>query len=277
MFGVADDLRCPNCAQKRRNKYVGPRVARERTTAPVTIAVIVLATAATAIPKLLYPPLAKYLVATPESIWAGHVWLYMTTTLVHANLLHWFFNLYMLWRFGVGTEIWMGPLRYAGYLILLAFGSMALQFLAAPQNPAVGLSGVVYGLFGTLYALRRRKAFAAEIMQPQLIQALVFWFFLCIVLTQMGTMMVANVAHGGGAVLGWLIGEAILRRERILLIAGVIVLTAALVFSTLWMPWDGTFCLYMARTSSRQGDDQAANDWFDRALSAPRNPIRDLN
>lgn len=244
MFGVADDLRCPGCAQKRRNKYVAPRVMRVRARFPVTITIVGLAVAATLLNWVL-PQFGWYLISVRSAIWNGEIWRLGTTALVHAGfstggILHIAFNLYWFWRFGGPIETWMGSAKFTGYFLLLAFGPMAAQFLVS-AHPAVGLSGVVYGMFGTLFALRRNKDFAAEILQPATIQMLVIWFFLCIVLTQGGMMSVANVAHGGGALLGWVIGRAVLLPRRKVLLGAISALVVALCLLTQWMPWNPAF------------------------------------
>ena len=64
----------------------------------------------------------------------------------------------------------------------------------------VGLSGVVYGLFGLLWVLSRRDSRFRDAMDRQTVQLMVAWFFLCIVLTITGAWKVANVAHGAGCV-----------------------------------------------------------------------------
>ncbi|MFO0947576.1 MAG: rhomboid family intramembrane serine protease [Planctomycetota bacterium] len=244
MFGAADDLRCPNCAQRRRNKYVAPRAVVRQDYLPVTLTIVSLAVGATLL-NWVFPDWGEYLISFRSAVWNGEIWRLGTTTLVHAGfstggILHIAFNLYWFWRFGGPLESWMGSGRFLGYFLLLAFGPMAAQFLASGQ-PAVGLSGVVYGMFGTLFALRRYKDFAAEILQPATVQMLVIWFVICIFLTRGGMMSVANVAHGGGAVLGYLLGRAVLMPQRKVLIAGISALVVVLSLLTQWMPWNEAF------------------------------------
>lgn len=269
MFGAADDLRCAACAQKRRKKYVGPRFERERIRSRVSLATMIAAAALTAGYWVMPDWTGQYLIAAPSAIWRGAVWRFATTTLLHASFLHLAFNLYMFWRFGVALETWLGTVRYGVYLLLLSFGSMATEFLATAGS-AVGLSGVVYGMFGTLYALRRTKGFAAEVMQPSLVQTMVGWFVLCIVLTEFGVMPVANVAHGAGAGLGWVIGVAATKRRRTAYLALLGLATVLVVGATQWMPWDGRFDRFQAEQAARRGDDEAARLWFERAIAAPR-------
>jgi tetratricopeptide (TPR) repeat protein len=48
----------------------------------------------------------------------------------------------------------------------------------------------------------------AQVANRQNAQLFVAWFFICIALTVTNTMPIGNVAHGSGALLGWLIGRA---------------------------------------------------------------------
>jgi len=76
-------------------------------------------------------------------------WRLFTVTLVHGNIVHLMFNMYALWIIGPIVEALYGPWRYlAIYLICAAAGSAASY--ATSFAPAVGASGAVFGLFGTL-------------------------------------------------------------------------------------------------------------------------------
>ena len=97
----------------------------------------------------------------------------------------------------------------------------------------VGLSGVVYGLFGILFIGRRWRPELAAVCTPQTAQILLIWFFLCIVLTAVGAMLVANIAHGAGFLFGVLYGQAAFSpRHRIRWIA-LAAVASLLVLATL--------------------------------------------
>jgi membrane associated rhomboid family serine protease len=142
--------------------------------------------------------------------WWREPWRLVTPTLFHANFIHLFFNLYLLWVFGtlVETEFGHGPTL--GIYLLLAIGSEAAEY--ALFHGGIGLSGVGYGLFGLLWVLSRHDRRFRDAIDRQTIQLMVGWFFLCIVLTVTDTMPVANVAHGAGFVLGALLGWTIAAR-----------------------------------------------------------------
>jgi membrane associated rhomboid family serine protease len=174
-----------------------------------------------------------------REVWADwQLWRALTCTLPHVNFFHLAFNLYWLWTFGTLVEQVYGHLKCVGIFLLLAFGSSLPEF--ALWHGAVGLSGVVYGLWGMLWVLERRDARFASAVDRQTNQLFIGWFFLCIALTISHVMQVANIAHGVGAVMGLLLGHALagkraVKWESAAGLAMVVIL--GLAGSTLFWPW----------------------------------------
>lgn len=152
---------------------------------------------------------------TDYQTWPSQPWRLLTSALPHGNPLHLIFNLYMFWMFGSVIEPKLGSLQTLALYLVLAFGSSAAEF--AVFDGGIGLSGVVYGQFGLIWLLNRRDARfgqPADVIDKNTASWLVFWFFLCIVLTLAKVMPVANVAHGVGALLGYMIAWAMSARTR---------------------------------------------------------------
>jgi len=85
----------------------------------------------------------------------GEYWRLWTVTLVHASLLHLFFNMYALYLSGPLVETLYGSrLFLLFYLLCAAAGSIA-SFVFGGNIPAVGASGAIFGLFGLLLAASR--------------------------------------------------------------------------------------------------------------------------
>lgn len=143
--------------------------------------------------------------------WPGEPWRLVTSTWPHANVLHLAFNLYWLWVFGTLVEGALGSLKTLGILLLFAAGSSAAEY--AFLHGGVGLSGVGYGLFGLLWVLSRKDQRFFGAVDRGTVQVFVVWFFLCLALTALKMMAVANIAHGTGATLGLLLGHALSGRE----------------------------------------------------------------
>ena len=147
-------------------------------------------------------------------LWAGELWRPFTSTLMHGGLIHAAFNVYWLMIFGPPLENRFGSYRFCGLIVLLGYASMMPEYVIGSYrrvNPImiVGLSGVVYGLFGVVFVGRRRHAYLRAVCDDATVKLLLGWFFLCILLTYAGLMPVANIAHGAGFVFGVLYGMAV--------------------------------------------------------------------
>ncbi|MDC3985880.1 rhomboid family intramembrane serine protease [Polyangium jinanense] len=137
----------------------------------------------------------------------GEPWRLVTSALPHADALHLIFNVAWLWTLGTMLEERFGSFRLLGLVLLFAAGSAAAEY--ATFIGGIGLSGVVYGLFGLAWVLDRADARMRGTVNARATQLFVGWFFLCIATTVFDVWRVANVAHGVGALLGVLTGLVI--------------------------------------------------------------------
>jgi GlpG protein len=174
-----------------------------------------------------------------EQVFAPRIWTPLTTTLLHGGLLHAAFNLYWLLVFGGHLELRYGTGRFLLMTILLAFASTLPQFLvsnyhlfgldrwpivgwfstlfpdgAEKWKSCVGFSGVNYGYFGFLFVARKEYHEFAVICNESVVRLLVFWFFLCILLTRAELYPVANTAHFVGAAFGFLFAKSLYEIDR---------------------------------------------------------------
>jgi membrane associated rhomboid family serine protease len=142
--------------------------------------------------------------------WPGTIGALFTACLLHGDGLHLFFNLVMTWRLGVIAEGLIGSAGLGFFVVLCGFGSGAIQW--AFSGPYVGLSGIVYGIFGLLWALDRWHPQSKGFLNPGATRLMVGWFFFCILLTQAEIWRVANLVHGFGALLGVIFGWSLSKR-----------------------------------------------------------------
>lgn len=136
--------------------------------------------------------------------WPGSIWALFTTCLLHGGGLHLAFNLLWTLRLGTMVESLIGSTGLALCIVLTGFGSGAIEW--AFSGPYVGLSGILYGFFGLVWALNRWHPQASGFLDRSVTQTMVIWFFICILLTETGALPIANLAHGFGAILGAVLG-----------------------------------------------------------------------
>jgi membrane associated rhomboid family serine protease len=78
----------------------------------------------------------------------GQWWRIVTGGFLHANFLHIFFNMYLLYLLGQMLEPALGHVKFALiYFVSLLTGSL-LVLLIVPHTPTLGASGAVFGLMG---------------------------------------------------------------------------------------------------------------------------------
>ncbi|MEX0939306.1 MAG: rhomboid family intramembrane serine protease [Pirellulales bacterium] len=154
-------------------------------------------------------------------MWAGELWRPFTTTLLHANPLHAFFNVYWLATFGPAVEHRFGSYRTLGLIVLLAYVSMLPEFVISNydepingQIGALGLSGIMYGLFGMIWVGRQYAPEFYLVCDQQVVLVMMGWLVFCIFATLMNLMPVANIAHVSGLLFGALYGMAVFDRKR---------------------------------------------------------------
>jgi GlpG protein len=128
----------------------------------------------------------------------------LTITLVHGSTMHIVFNLLAFLALGRVVEQTIGSLWYLVMLVALAWVSSSYQ-LGLEHAIGIGLSGVVYGVFGfMLGASPRDRLFRWYVRQN--LRLMLGWALLCVVLTHFEILGVANTAHFSGLFFGAICG-----------------------------------------------------------------------
>ena len=83
-------------------------------------------------------------------------WRMLTSTFMHASVLHLLFNMFSLFIFGPIIEHAVGRVRFAALYLLAAFGGSVAVLLLAPTAAVVGASGAIFGLLGAFFIIQRR-------------------------------------------------------------------------------------------------------------------------
>lgn len=188
-------------------------------------------------------------------LWEGQWWRLPVSALHHADLLHLCSNAVMFWIFGGMLEPKLGRVRYLFFLLSALMVSLMPE--AFVEKQAVGISGLVYAMFGLLLVLRTQDETIRERFYPSLIVLGFAWLFLCIPLTMLEIMPIANGGHLCGIVYGALVGWLsciVLPRYRLIGWLSVVGLhvVAVVGIATLMAPvWNGRYWGWRAITENR--------------------------
>lgn len=151
----------------------------------------------------------------------GWVWQIITYSVFHDGFAHYFFNMFALWMFGPDIEAVRGP-RYFFELYLVgtigaALFSLALSFskvLGHPDIPSIGASGAIFAVlmaFGVFFGDRKIIVIPFPIAIKAKYYVMVL-FVVMLMLTLRKSTGVANDAHLGGMVFGYLFVKFVPRR-----------------------------------------------------------------
>lgn len=132
----------------------------------------------------------------------GQVWRLVTPIFIHFGWIHLLFNMFWLRDLGTFVQNRFGPWYLGALVLVTAVLSNLLQYFWSGYPIFGGMSGVNYALFGFLWMRGKYDRHAAWSLNPQIVQTMLVWFFLCIFLSKTIGMGVANAAHFGGLVSG---------------------------------------------------------------------------
>ncbi|MGV9706671.1 rhomboid family intramembrane serine protease [Streptomyces sp. NPDC003483] len=160
-----------------------------------------------------------------EGIAEGQWYRLLTSMFLHGSFVHILFNMLSLWWIGGPLEAVLGRARYlALYFVSGLAGSALTYLLAAPNQPSLGASGAIFGLFGATGVLMRRRNYDLRPLIALLVINLIFTFT--------PAFGISWQAHIGGLVGGVVVGYAMVhapRERRNLVQYGVCALVLALV------------------------------------------------
>jgi membrane associated rhomboid family serine protease len=149
----------------------------------------------------------------------------LTAMFLHGSYVHILFNMLSLWWIGGPLEAALGRARYLALYFVSGLAGSALSYLlAAPNQPSLGASGAIFGLFGATAVLLRRLKYDMRPVVALLVINLIFTFN--------PAFNIAWQAHIGGLVAGVVVGYAMVhapRERRALIQYGVCAVVLALV------------------------------------------------
>jgi membrane associated rhomboid family serine protease len=164
-----------------------------------------------------------YLGLVPTLSVHGYIWQLVTYSFLHASLLHLLVNMLMLWMFGTQEEQdWGGP-KFLEFYLFCVVGAALVTIAVAyaglpgmnPFTPTIGASGGIYGLlmaFGMLYGDQTVYLFPIPISLKAKYLVAILIFLVIIATFQPSQGGVANFAHLGGVIFGFLYVKFVPRR-----------------------------------------------------------------
>lgn len=145
----------------------------------------------------------------------GMVWQLITYSLLHGSVGHVLINMLMLWMFGAQEEQDWGPKKFFEFYLFCVAGAALITIAVAyspfpgvtPSTTTLGASGGVYGIlmaFGMLYGDREILMFPLPFMMKAKYMVAIMIFLVIIATFQPSQSGIANFAHLGGLLFGFL-------------------------------------------------------------------------
>lgn len=165
------------------------------------------------------PTAASYLITfgslIPVAVLHGWVWQLITYSFLHGGVMHVLINMLMLWMFGAQEEMDWGPKKFLEFYLFCIVGAALTTIAVAyspipgvsPVTPTIGASGGVYGVlmaFGMLYGDREIFMFPLPFMMKAKYMVAIMVLLVIIATFQPSQGGVANFAHLGGLLFGFL-------------------------------------------------------------------------
>ncbi len=149
----------------------------------------------------------------PADVGRGFVWQLVSYSFIHLGILHLLFNMLSLWMFGATLETGWGRSKFYQFYFFCVLGAalltIALSFTGvlgmSPNTLTAGASGGIYGLlvaFGMLYGEARIYVYGIFPIKAKIFAAVWVGIALYGALSEQGG--IANIAHLGGALFGYL-------------------------------------------------------------------------
>lgn len=196
-----------------------------------------------------------WMFASGIELWRGmRPWVLVTSLFPHLDGLHLLFNSCWCWHFGRAMERLM-PRWQVLRIVLVTTLVSGLCELAASGDCGVGMSGMVYGLFGFMLASQGHQPAFRVVVHARTSWLLLVCLPLGFLVPETSDFRIANWAHLGGFVSGLLLGwGSFLNRWQFAARLSLGVLSAAAMASLVWAPWQDTWHLARGLSAVETGD-----------------------
>lgn len=168
-------------------------------------------------------PFTEMLVLNPAAILSGQMlWGIVTNMFLHGSLLHIFFNSWALFMFGLSLERIIGKnnllkVFFISGLFASIFYVLTSVFILDSGTSALGASGAIFGVIGAMVALRPHTKVMLIFPPIPMELWMLAVFFVIIALAWFGLgggTGIAENAHLGGLIMGYILGQYFKGKER---------------------------------------------------------------
>lgn len=136
----------------------------------------------------------------PASFWP---WQLVTYQFLHGDLSHIFFNMFMLWMFGMELENLWGSKKFLIYYLSCGIGGAVLQLLLQAGSVAtIGASGSVFGVMVAFAMFFPDRYIFLYFLVPIKAKYLIAFLVLIEVFSVGELSIIAHLVHIGGALTG---------------------------------------------------------------------------
>lgn len=150
------------------------------------------------------PKLANMFILNPTAIRNGEVYRLLTSTFMHASILHLVFNMYALSIIGKQVETFLGKSKF---LLVYLFSGLTGSLLscAITNSYSLGASGAIFGLMGSLlYFGYHYRLYLGSVLLGQIFPVILINLVIGYI-----TPSIDNAAHIGGLVGGLFLSMAL--------------------------------------------------------------------
>lgn len=215
---------------------------------------------------------AKWGYLPSTAIWEGKYWGLITSVFVHIEIWHLAFNIYWLWALGRLLEKQIGSLCWVVFVILSAIISSGAQ-LAVSDTTGIGASGVVYAIFGFIFAAKNQVDEFKFALTRQHIVLFIAWLFICLITTYFNILNVGNAAHFSGFIFGVLVADVfIVKYKSRLAMLGLAALLICAILPIFWAPWSAGWVSQKAYDAHAKADYLKAISLYHRSLELGQDP-----
>lgn len=150
------------------------------------------------------PKLANMFILNPVAVRNGEVYRLLTSTFMHASILHLVFNMYALSIIGKQIETFLGKSKF---LLVYIFSGLTGSLLscAITNSYSLGASGAIFGLMGSLlYFGYHYRLYLGSVLLGQIVPVIIINLVIGYL-----TPSIDNAAHIGGLVGGLFLSMAL--------------------------------------------------------------------